>query len=224
MIDFSKSGSYFNSPPSPRRLRLYQMESEGRQTPNFDPKASMDDARHADTVILTCFTFGARCQMGIEPQIDDRAATQAQGNVELGCSLVLTALYWPFMSSAMVTFHVLLGVPKEPFELDLAFPPIMLVALSACQLAMQILPSEQKTDFLAVFRQGIKIVPYFLVIMIIHFASHFVLKFGWTTANRYAFILFGSFAAGAVCTACTYVFWRLLVHPILNPKNPSSTK
>jgi hypothetical protein len=165
--------------------------------------------------------------MGIEQQIDDGATKQARGNVELGCSLVFTALYWPFMSCAVVTFNVLLGVPKEPFELNLAFAPIMLVSLSACQLAMQILPPEQKANFRAAFRQAFKIVPFFLLIMIIHFAAQYVLKFGWTTNNRYPFILFGSFAAGAVCTACTYVFWRLLVYPILNPsphKKPYPTK
>jgi len=204
------------------------MENEGRQTlPTPVKKAFTDNANQADTVILTCFTFGARCTMGIEQQIDDTSATQAQGNIELGCSLVFTAFYWPFMSSAMVTFHFLLGVPKEPFEMNLASPPIMCVSLSACQLAMQILSSEQKTNSRAAFRQAFKIVPFFLVILIIHFAAEFVLKFGWTTNNRYAFILFGSFAAGALCTACTYVFWRLLVSPILNPspsQKPYPTK
>jgi hypothetical protein len=165
--------------------------------------------------------------MGIEKQIDDKSAAPTQGNVELGCSLVFTALYWPFMSCALVTFHVLLGVPKEPFDATLVWVPSMLVATSASQLAIQLLSREEQNNFRAVFRQAIKVVPFILVMVFINYLAGFILRFFWSTANRYAFILFGSFAAGAVCTACTYVFWRLLVYPILNPfpsKKPYPTK
>jgi hypothetical protein len=160
--------------------------------------------------------------MGIEQKVE--ASWPIHGKVELGCALAMTAAYWPFMSCALVTFNVLLGVPKEPFNWNLAFVPTMLILSSSLQSLLLSLTPDERNNWRTVASKSLRVLPFLLIMGTINALADLFLNYGWSTANRYAFILFGSFAAGAVCATCTYLFWRLLMHPILNPRQPTPTK
>jgi hypothetical protein len=162
--------------------------------------------------------------MGMEQRNEVEPATPTHGNVELGCALVFTAFYWPFMSCAMAIFNLILGVPKEPFDWTLGFVPAMLIMSSSLQSVANSLSPDERNNWRTVTHKSLRILPFLLIMIIINTLADLFLQYGWSTANRYAFILFGSFAVGAVCAACTYLFWRLLMHPILNPRQPSLTK
>ena len=155
--------------------------------------------------------------MGIEQRNEDESATPTQGNVELGCALVFTALYWPFMSCALVPFNVLLGVPKEPFDFTLASLPTILIVSNFLQSLTLSLTPDERNNWRTLTHKSLRLLPFLLIMGTINTLANLLLDYGWSTANRYAFILFGSFAIGAVCTACTFVFWRLLSIPFSIP-------
>jgi len=155
--------------------------------------------------------------MGIEQQIDGESETQTQGNVELGCALAMTAAYWPFMSCAMVTFNVLLGVPKEPFGWDLGFLPTMLImSLSLQSLALSLTPDE-RNNWRIVARKTLGVLPFLLILGTMNAFADLLLGYGWSTDNRYAFIFvwFVCHRRGMHCV-------HLLVVAGLDPSNSKS--
>jgi hypothetical protein len=160
--------------------------------------------------------------MGIQQPKAIEQATGVHGNVGLWCALALTAVYWPFASSAMVTFHVLLGVPKEPFDANLAFVPTMMLMSSGFQSAYLSWSPEERKDWRLAVRVSLRLLPFTLLMGIVNVSAEFLLRMGWGTENRYMWVFCGSFLAGAICSACTYILWRLLVHPVLNSNHASS--
>jgi hypothetical protein len=158
--------------------------------------------------------------MASEQRFEDRI-TPAQA--ELGCFMVLIALWWPFAGSCVVAYSVLVSKVESPFlgTWFIGFVPSLIVYLMLGRTLSYSLSPEQKNNWRAALYVCLRsIFPFFFAILFLDLAGRCFLEFVWErqSSNRYLIVMASTLVVSLVSTTCAYFFWRLLRSPLYSPK------
>jgi hypothetical protein len=166
--------------------------------------------------------------MGDKKQSDNRELSPDE-KLGLGCLFVAMVLWWPFASCCVVCYCILIGAFESPFVVVAYIPIAFAGSMSLVWMDMSN-TSDASFSWSYIKRTSSvflkKSLPCLLAMMLVPAFASLWLNDIWKrqSDNRYFLVLAWSLAIGAAYAVLNYLIWRLLKHPILNPKHPKQTK
>jgi hypothetical protein len=167
-------------------------------------------------------------------QQPDQVASKMSADlvVHAGCLLAFMALWWPFASFCIVGYSIFVAELKEPFvnQPFVLQSPTWMAMFAPFGLLSRLFSRDEIDNFRLIPRNVLKclrvLAPWLLAITVLNVLCVYWLEAVWEWKSPYGhpLILPWSLLVSVVSTACTYFAWRLLLSPILNPKQAEPTK